>query len=168
MNWLLRKLSLSPNAYYSYRKRRGNAKEKTKRKASTLKTISALYHESEGSIGYRQMKELLAGQGIHLSAQTVHRYMNKELGLRSVTRKPRYHYVKGPAPDEIFDDLLDEIQSSNNKIKEVRKEALSLGLMKLYNEKDVDTIKLLGKRIDKKIIDSDDDISAIVNWAKYK
>ncbi len=69
---------------------------------------------------------------------------------------------------KIFDDLLDEIQSSNNKIKEVRKEALSLGLMKLYNEKDVDTIKLLGKRIDKKIIDSDDDISAIVNWAKYK
>ena len=67
-----------------------------------------------------------------------------------------------------FDDILDEINSSKNKITKVRKEALSFGLMKLYNEKDVDTIKLLGERIDKKIIESDDDISAIINWAKYK
>ena len=67
-----------------------------------------------------------------------------------------------------FDDILDEINSSKNKITKVRKEALSFGLMNLYNEKDVDTIKLLGERIDKKIIESDDDISAIINWAKYK
>ena len=67
-----------------------------------------------------------------------------------------------------FDDILDEINSSKNKITKVRKEALSFGLMNLYNEKDVDTIKLLGECIDKKIIESDDDISAIINWAKYK
>jgi transposase InsO family protein len=54
------------------------------------------------------MRAMLANQGIHLSALTVHRYMNKELGLKSVTRKPRYHYVKGPAPDEVFEDLLQQ------------------------------------------------------------
>ena len=43
-----------------------------------------------------------------------------------------------------------------------------MGLMNLYKEKDVDTINLLGERIDKKIIESDDDISAIIDWAKYK
>ena len=40
--------------------------------------------------------------------------------------------------------------------------------MKLYKEKDIDQIKLLGDRLDRKIIDSDDDISAIVDWAMYK
>ena len=40
--------------------------------------------------------------------------------------------------------------------------------MRLYKEKDVDTIKLIGERIDSRIIESDDDISAIIDWAKYK
>lgn len=106
MNWLLRRLSLNPNAYYSYRKHREDAKTKAKAKTCILRTITALYHESDGSLGYRQMRDMLAGQGIHLSAPTVHRYMNKELGLRSVTRKPRYHYVKGTAQDAIFENLL--------------------------------------------------------------
>lgn len=108
MNWLLRRLSLSPNAYYSYRKRRKNAKARADAKTFILNTITTLYHESDGSLGYRQMRAMLANQGIHLSALTVHRYMNKELGLKSVTRKPRYHYVKGPAPDEVFEDLLQQ------------------------------------------------------------
>lgn len=106
MNWLLRKLSMNPNAYYSYRKHRKNAKAKKESKASILRIITKLYHKSDGALGYRQMKDLLSNQGIHLSTLTVHRYMNKELGLRSVTRKPRYHYVKGPAPDEVFQNLL--------------------------------------------------------------
>ena len=67
-----------------------------------------------------------------------------------------------------FNLLLDSARNSKKKIKEVRKEALFAGLMKLYNEKDVDTIQLLSERIDKKIIESDDDISAIINWARYK
>ena len=64
-------------------------------------------------------------------------------------------------------EILDNV-SSKTKIKEVRKEALSFGLMKLYQEKDVDTINLLGECIDNKIIESDEDISAIIDWAKYK
>lgn len=67
-----------------------------------------------------------------------------------------------------FNLLLDSAKSSKKKIKEVRKEALFLGLKELYDEKDVDTIKLLGERIDKSIIESDEDISAIIDWAKYK
>ena len=67
-----------------------------------------------------------------------------------------------------FNEIVDEINSSNNIITKVRKEALSFGLMILHKEKDVDTINLLGKRIDKRIIESDEDISAIINWAKYK
>lgn len=67
-----------------------------------------------------------------------------------------------------FDSLLNELKESKSKIKEVRKEALLYGLTSLYKEKDVDTIKLIGDRIDAKIIESDEDISAIINWAKFK
>ena len=50
---------------------------------------------------------MLASKGVSLSPMTVHRYMNKELGLRSVTRKKkRYRYVKGEAPYKTFDNLL--------------------------------------------------------------
>ena len=67
-----------------------------------------------------------------------------------------------------FNEIIESARSSKKKIKEVRKEALSFGLMNLYKEKDVDTINLLRERIDKKIIESDEDISAIIDWAKYK
>lgn len=106
MNWLLQRLSMSPNAYYSYRKHRKSALQKTK--GAILRTISSLYHASDGTLGYRQMRDLLVGKGIRLSALTVHRYMNKELGLRSVTRRPRYRYVKGDDPKSVFRNLLDQ------------------------------------------------------------
>ena len=67
-----------------------------------------------------------------------------------------------------FNSLLSEVKESKSKIKEVRKEALLYGLTSLYKEKDVGTIKLIGERIDGKIIESDEDISAIINWAKFK
>ena len=70
--------------------------------------------------------------------------------------------------DKDFNIILNSVKNSKSKIKELRKEALLYGLTKLYKEKDVDTIKLIGDRIDKKIIESDEDISAIINWAKYK
>ena len=66
-----------------------------------------------------------------------------------------------------FQEIISQAQSKK-KIKELRKEALLHGLMKLYKERDVDTINLLGKKIDRKIIDSDDDISAIIDWAEYQ
>ena len=65
-----------------------------------------------------------------------------------------------------FNDIIAESQSKR-KIREVRKEALLLGLMKLYRNKDVEKINLLGGCLDQNIIDSDDDISAIIDWAMY-
>lgn len=65
-----------------------------------------------------------------------------------------------------FYQIFEEAQSKR-EITEVRKEALIHGLMKFYQEKDVEKIRLLGEKLDQNIIDSDDDISAIVDWAKY-
>ena len=65
-----------------------------------------------------------------------------------------------------FNEIIEEAESKK-KIKEVRKEALIHGLIKLYEKKEVDEIKFLGERLDHNIIDSDDDISAIIDWAKY-
>ena len=66
-----------------------------------------------------------------------------------------------------FQDILQQAQTGK-KIKEVRKEALLHGLMKLYNDRNVDTIKQLSKHLDKGIIESDDDIYAIIDWASTK
>lgn len=65
-----------------------------------------------------------------------------------------------------FQEILEESRTKR-KIKTVRKEALLHGLMKLYNEKDVEKTKFIGEHLDQKIVDSDDDISAIIDWAKY-
>lgn len=74
-----------------------------------------MYHESGGRAGYRMMQQLLANRGIHLSAQTVHKYMNSELGLRSVTRKARYRYRKGAEAYAVFDNLLDRDFSAKGR-----------------------------------------------------
>ncbi|MBU1622969.1 MAG: hypothetical protein KJ597_05340 [Nanoarchaeota archaeon] len=66
-----------------------------------------------------------------------------------------------------FNEILQEAKSGK-KIKEVRKEALLYGLMELYNKRDVDQIKILGSKLDKKIIESDDEIYAIIDWAMTK
>ena len=99
-------MGMCPNAYYNYRKHRRNASKKTK--ASILKEIEKIHHESGGKPGYRMMKSLLDNEGIHLSAHTVHNYMNKELGLKSVTRKARRRYRVGAEAYKIFDNLLDQ------------------------------------------------------------
>ena len=99
-------MDICPNAYYNYRKHRKNAGKRAK--ASTLKLIEKIYHESGGKPGYRMMKNLLGNKGIHLSATTVHKYMNKELGLKSVTRKAKRRYCKGPEPYGLFENLLDQ------------------------------------------------------------
>lgn len=52
------------------------------------------------------MTAMLAARGIVLSPLTVHKYMNAELGLRSVTRKRKHHYVKGGEPHKVFENLL--------------------------------------------------------------
>ena len=99
-------MGICPNAYYNYRKHRKDARKKAK--ASVLKQIESIYHESGGKPGYRMMKILLDNKGIHLSAHTVHKYMNKELGLKSITRRRKRSYSKGPEPYKLFDNLLQQ------------------------------------------------------------
>ena len=93
--WLLKKFRIYPNAYYNYKKRR-KANYFLKQEM-VLKEIEEIYHERNGIPGYRMMRELLKTKGIRLSALTVHRYMNRILGLRSITRKKKPAYRKGDA-----------------------------------------------------------------------
>lgn len=66
-----------------------------------------------------------------------------------------------------FERIMEEVNGTK-KIKVVRKEALLHGLMKLYKDKNVDLIKKLGAKLDRRIIDSDEDVSAIIDWATYR
>ncbi len=115
INWLLRKFEMSPNAYYNYKKKRKNAKLKEKEKVK--KTISAIYHTHNGVAGYRMMKVLLEQKGIKLSLQTVRKYMNVELGLKSVTRKKKRPRSKSGSSDNyrIFDNLINQKFIANSR-----------------------------------------------------
>ena len=96
-------MEIYPNAYYNYRKHR-RAKE-VARKQDILHQIQTIYHETNGVAGYRRMRIYLARNGIELSALTVHKYMNMELGLRSIVRRkaPRY---QGGTQHKKFENLL--------------------------------------------------------------
>lgn len=102
----MKRMHINPNAYYNYKKHRKNAKRKNK--GYILKTISELYHSSNGIMGYRQMRLKLAEKHIFLSKNTVRKYMNVELGLKSVTRRAKKHYYKGAEPYAIYENLLNQ------------------------------------------------------------
>ena len=103
--WLFRRMNVYPNAYYNYLK---NRKKEYKRNKQTIKEgIKEIYHLSEGILGYRTMQNHLDRNNIQLSYPTVHKYMNKELRLKSITRhkKPNYEYGQ---PHKIFENLLQQ------------------------------------------------------------
>jgi putative transposase len=105
LRWLLRKFKLSPNAYYNFKK---DKKSKYRREKSAITDkIAQLYHDTEGVIGHRKMRVFLERQAIKLSKTTVHKYMNKQLGLKSVVRRKKPGYVKGHA-HKIFPNLLNQ------------------------------------------------------------
>lgn len=108
MNFLvfaLRRLNVYPNAYYNYRRHR--KAEYEAQKQHTEETIQSIYHEHGGVPGYRQRKVYLERQGIMLSAQTVHKYMNRELGLMSIVRRRRPEYRRGKT-HKVFPNLLEQ------------------------------------------------------------
>ena len=88
--------------------------------------------------------------------------------IPSSIEKNKMEEIRVKKLNKDFNIILENVRKSKSIITEIRKEALLFGLTKLYKERDVDTIKLIGDRIDNKIIESDDDISAIIDWAKYK
>ena len=58
-------------------------------------------------MGYRNMKVYLERKGIVLSHVTVHKYMNKELGLVSIVRRKKPTYESGEAHKK-FDNLINQ------------------------------------------------------------
>jgi len=105
VRWLLRRLGLSPNAYYNYRK--GRKSGYYVHKQEVLRTIERIYHDTEGKPGHRSIMIFLARKGVFLSKTTIHKYMNKELGLTSIVRRKRPGYVKGN-PHKVFPNLLNQ------------------------------------------------------------
>ena len=58
-------------------------------------------------MGYRSMKVYLGRKGVILSRITVHKYMNKELGLISIVRRKKPPYERGEAHKR-FDNLINQ------------------------------------------------------------
>ena len=70
-----------------------------------LDVISNIYYEHKNILGHRQMATLLENINIKLSKMTVHKYMNKILGLYSIVFvKKRRGVIR--EHHKIFDNLL--------------------------------------------------------------
>lgn len=110
VRWLLRRLNIYPNAYYNYLKHR-KADYYTK-KSKIKEEILTIYHAHGGVDGYRQMRAYLTRKEIFLSVLTVHKYMNKEMGLRSIVRRKKPGYRKS-YPHKIFKNILNQDFSCN-------------------------------------------------------
>ena len=67
--------------------------------------IEEIYHSHNGVDGYRSMRAYLARKGYTYSPTTIHKYMNTQLGLRSIVRpkKPGYEHGK---PHKVFENKL--------------------------------------------------------------
>lgn len=94
-----------PNAYYNFLKNRKSDYNTQKQK--TLVEIDSIYHEHRGVDGYRSMRVYLERRGFYLSSLTIHKYMNRELGLYSVVRRKKPDYKKGTS-HKVFDNLLSQ------------------------------------------------------------
>lgn len=60
-----------------------------KKKATIKSEIEHIYHEHNGVCGYRTIHAYLNRRGISISRLTVHKYMNQELKLYSITRRQK-------------------------------------------------------------------------------
>jgi putative transposase len=112
VRWLMSKFNLHPNAYYNFLK--GRKSTYIHKKHRIYGEIKKIYHKTEGRPGYRTMNFFLRRKGIKLSNVTVHKYMNKELGLESIVRKKKPVYTKGHS-NKIFPNLLKQNFHSQSK-----------------------------------------------------
>lgn len=67
--------------------------------------IREIYHEHNGVDGYRSMTVYLARKGIHYRPITIHKYMNKEMGLYAIVRPKKSEYIQGK-PYKVFENKL--------------------------------------------------------------
>ena len=70
-----------------------------------LEQIAKIYHDHNGVDGYRSMTVYLERKGYSYSPTTIHRYMNRELGLRSIVR-PRKPGARPGKPHKVFENRL--------------------------------------------------------------
>ena len=95
-----------PNGYYNYLKDRKH--EYRSEKAAIQRKIVEVYHENEGTWGYRMIHDylVLAPFNVLRAPLTIYKYMC-ELNLHGTTHQPKYCYMKGHA-HKIFPNLLNQ------------------------------------------------------------
>ena len=74
-------------------------------KAMIKASIRDIYHSHGGVDGYRTMQVYLRRKGTYISCATVHKYMNTEMQLFSVSRRKKPGYVHGAA-HKVYDNRL--------------------------------------------------------------
>ena len=101
----MRKFNICPNAYYNYLK---NRKAKYHQKKDEIKAvITDIFHSHGGVDGYCTIHVYLNRKGYNISLLTVHKYMNTELGLCSISRKRKPEYEHGTA-HKVFENKLNQ------------------------------------------------------------
>ena len=114
VRWLCKKLNISPSSYYNYLKFRKHKYYIKQEKI--LEKIKYIYKKHKGTVGHRFMQVLLARYGIKLSKTTVHKYMNKILGLKSIIMRKKPPYKTGKK-HKIFSNLLNQNFFADKKNK---------------------------------------------------
>ena len=105
VRWLLKKFNIYPNAYYNYLKNRKADYHRRKNEIKT--TIRDIYHSHGGVDGYRTIYAYLIWGGYDISQFTVHKYMNTEMQLFSISRKRKVCYERGTA-HKVFENKLNQ------------------------------------------------------------
>lgn len=101
----MRRLGICPNAYCNYQKHR--KEDYYTQKAVVQEQIRSIYHSHNGVDGYRSMTAYLKRAGYDYSATTIHKYMNVQMGLRSIVR-PKKPGTKPGKPHKVFENKLDQ------------------------------------------------------------
>ena len=101
----MKRLGICPNAYYNYKKHR--KADYYAEKAKIQAKIQDIYHRHNGVDGYRRMAAYLKQEGYNRSFTTIHKYMNTELGLRSIVR-PKKPWIKPEKPHKVFENRLNQ------------------------------------------------------------
>ena len=89
------KFNIYPNAYYNYLKNRKAGYHQYK--ADVKASVREIYHSHGGVDGYRTIHAYLCRKGFDISRLTVHKYMNTEMQLFSISKKRKPGYERGTA-----------------------------------------------------------------------
>ena len=97
--------NICPNAYYNYLKNR--KADYHQQKDEIKKSIREIYHSHGGVDGYRTIHAYLIRKGYDVSRLTVHKYMNTEMQLFSISRKKKPMYEHGIA-HKVYENKLNQ------------------------------------------------------------